>query len=150
VNGDNSLPPPHSPPKSSPAQRPASSAGTSQHLEPEPAAPRRASSGDASQLQLGNPLDNEAQITPHHNEAAEASDCGSFAETLQTISTPGRSPATPSFNPSTPKAMVLMTNGIEVEPLLSGSLDGPEKTPTTRYAETDALGLVDVTASSVT
>ncbi|KAK2936176.1 Carbon-nitrogen hydrolase [Fusarium oxysporum f. sp. vasinfectum] len=149
VNGDNTLPPPHSPPKSSPAQRPASSAGAPQHLEPEPAAPRRASSGDASQLQLENPLDSVAQTTPPQNEAAEASDCGSFAETLQTISTPGRSPATPSFNPSTPKAMVLMTNGLEVEPLLSDSLDGPEKTPTARCAETDALGLMDVTANSV-
>lgn len=149
VNGGNPLPPPHSPPKSSPAQRPASSAGTPQYLEPEPAAPRRASSGDASQLQLENPLDNMAQSASPQNEAAEASDCGSFAETLQTISTPGRSPATPSFNPSTPKAMVLMTNGLEVEPLLSNSLDGPEKTPTTRCAETDALGLVDVTANSV-
>ncbi|KAJ0151741.1 Uncharacterized protein HZ326_5771 [Fusarium oxysporum f. sp. albedinis] len=128
---------PQSPPKSSPVPRPASSAGPSRHLQPEPAEPRRASSGDTGQLVFEKPiLDlNNGTQSCSQNEAAEASDCSSFAETLQTISTPGRSPATPSFNPSTPKAMILNTNDLEIEPLFGGSLNGPEKTPTSRCAE---------------
>ncbi|KAF5706608.1 amino-terminal amidase [Fusarium globosum] len=58
------------------------------------------------------------------NEVGEASDSGSFAETLQTISTPGRSPATPSFfNPSTPKAMVFKSEDLEVDPSLINNLN---------------------------
>ncbi|KAF4992539.1 hypothetical protein FGRMN_7101 [Fusarium graminum] len=142
---ENDTPGPHSPPKPSPTQRPASSMGTLQYLAPEHTAPRRVSSGDASQLTLEKPLDDPTTTIqlPPQNEAAEVSDCGSFAETLQTISTPGRSPATPSFNPSTPKAMVLHTSDLEVEPLFCDSLAGSEKTPTSRCAETDALGLLD-------
>ncbi|RFN43592.1 hypothetical protein FIE12Z_12173 [Fusarium flagelliforme] len=140
-----------SPPKPSPAQRPASSAGMSHYLQPEEALPRRASSNDATQLVAEKPTDyaNDNAPSSSQNEAAEASDCGSFAETLQTISTPGRSPATPSFNPSTPKAMVLNTNDAEIEPLFGGNLDGSEKTPTSRCAETDVLGVYDVPASTV-
>ncbi|KAH6963611.1 hypothetical protein DER45DRAFT_116405 [Fusarium avenaceum] len=147
---ENHVPGSLSPPKPSPTQRPASSMGTLQYLEPEETAPRRASSGDASQLFHEQPLNNATSAIQlsSQNEAAEVSDCGSFAETLQTISTPGRSPATPSFNPSTPKAMVLNTSDLEVEPLFGGSLAGSEKTPTSRCAETDALGLLDATASS--
>ncbi|KAJ4010319.1 hypothetical protein NW752_004993 [Fusarium irregulare] len=58
------------------------------------------------------------------NELADASDSGSFAETPQTISTPGRSPATPSFfNPSTPKAMVFKTDDLDVDLFPTGHLD---------------------------
>jgi hypothetical protein len=140
-----------SPPKPSPAQRPASSAGMSHYLQPEEALPRRASSNDATQLVAEKPTDYANVNAPpsSQNEAAEASDCGSFAETVQTISTPGRSPATPFFNPSTPKAMVLNTNDAEIEPLFGGNLDGSEKTPTSRCAETDVLGVYDVPASTV-
>ncbi|KAM0375666.1 hypothetical protein ACHAO7_002229 [Fusarium culmorum] len=139
-----------SPPKPSPTQRPASSAGMPHHLQPEEVLHRRASSGDATRLVSGKPLDRPTDNAPSasQNEAAEASDCGSFAETLQTISTPGRSPATPSFNPSTPKAMVLNTNDLEVEPLFGGNLDGSEKTPTSRCAETDAMGIYDAPTST--
>ncbi|CEI39308.1 unnamed protein product [Fusarium venenatum] len=139
-----------SPPKSSPAQRPASSAGISHYLQPEGVLHRRASSGHMTQLIAEEPLDRLTDNAPSssQNEAAEASDCGSFAETLQTVSTPGRSPATPSFNPSTPKAMVLNTNDLEVEPLFGGNLDGSEKTPTSRCAETDAMSIYGVPTST--
>ncbi|KAL4726131.1 hypothetical protein ACLX1H_006808 [Fusarium chlamydosporum] len=142
---------PHSPPKSSPTHRPASSAGPSRHLEPEHTEHRRASSGDTSQLTFEKPveaLSNDAQ-SYSQNEAAEVSDCGSFADTLQTISTPGRSPATPSFNPSTPKAMVLNTNDLEVEPLFGGNLNGSEKTPTTCCTELPTQSAPGMPSNSV-
>ncbi|KAJ4167849.1 hypothetical protein NW754_011665 [Fusarium falciforme] len=145
-----SIPVSRSPPEPSPPQRPASSTGTSQYLEPGQLEPRRASSGDASQMafvESQKPTIKDTQVS--QNEAAEASDCGSVTETLQTISTPGRSPATPYFNPSTPKAMVLNTNDADVEPLFSGNLEGTAKTPTPRCAELDALTPVEVPASSV-
>ncbi|KAF9775852.1 hypothetical protein IL306_006012 [Fusarium sp. DS 682] len=132
---------PQSPPKSFPIPRPASSAGPSRQLQPEPAEPRRASSDDTGQLTFEKAvldLNNDTQPCSL-NEAADASDCGSFAETHQTISTPGRSPATPSFNPPTPKAMILNTNELEVEPLFGGSLNGPEKTPTSQNASSVSL-----------
>ncbi|GKU13881.1 unnamed protein product [Fusarium langsethiae] len=93
-------------------------------------------------------LNNDTQSFSQ-NEAAEVSDCGSFAETLQTISTPGRSPATPSLNPSTPKAMILNTNDLEVGPSFSGSLNGSEKTPTPRCAEVAAQSTSSMSPSSV-
>ncbi|KAH7477372.1 hypothetical protein FOMA001_g9799 [Fusarium oxysporum f. sp. matthiolae] len=142
---------PQSPPKSSPTQRPASSAGLSRHLQPGQAEPRRASSGDTGQLNLEKPvldLNNDTQSFSQ-NEAAEVSDCGSFAETLQTISTPGRSPATPSLSPSTPKAMILNTNDLEVGSLFSGSLNGSEKTPTPRCAEVAAQSTSSMSPSSM-
>ncbi|RSL91048.1 hypothetical protein CDV31_015547 [Fusarium ambrosium] len=60
------------------------------------------------------------------NETAEASDSGSLAGTLQTLSTPGRSPATPAsyFNPSTPKAMVLKSDDSDVDYFPNGHLNG--------------------------
>ncbi|KAI8714385.1 CN hydrolase domain-containing protein [Fusarium sp. LHS14.1] len=59
-------------------------------------------------------------------DIAEASDSGSLAGTLQTLSTPGRSPATPAsyFNPSTPKAMVLKTDDSDVDYFPNGHLNG--------------------------
>lgn len=59
-------------------------------------------------------------------DTAEASDSGSLAGTLQTLSTPGRSPATPAsyFNPSTPKAMVLKTDDSDVDYFPNGHLNG--------------------------
>ncbi|KAJ3508840.1 hypothetical protein NM208_g15758 [Fusarium decemcellulare] len=144
-NNEISIPVSRSPPKSSPAQRPASSGSLAQHLAPEQIEPRRASSGDASQIKVVEPLNvAKTDTPPSQNEAAEVSDCGSFTETLQTISTPGRSPATPCFNPSTPKAMVLNTNDLDVEPLFSGHLDGSEKTPTTQCAD---MGTIAPTSS---
>ncbi|KAM6512694.1 hypothetical protein FSOLCH5_010400 [Fusarium solani] len=63
---------------------------------------------------------------PTKNESAEASDSGSLAGTLHTLSTPGRSPATPAsyFNPSTPKAMVLKTDDLDVDYFPNGHLNG--------------------------
>ncbi|KAL6924578.1 hypothetical protein FSST1_001852 [Fusarium sambucinum] len=142
---------PQSPPKFSPTHRPASSASLPRYLEPEQIEIRRASSGDASQLAIKKPvLDlSDDKQSSSQNEAAEASDCGSFAETLQTVSTPGRSPTTPSFNPSTPKAMILNTNDLEVEPLFGGNLDGSEKTPTTRCTELAAQNTPSTSSNSV-
>ncbi|KAJ4141345.1 hypothetical protein NW768_000556 [Fusarium equiseti] len=142
---------PQSPPKFSPTHRPASSAGLTRYLESEQTEIRRASSGDTSQLTFEKPelgLSSETQSSSQ-NEAAEASDCGSFAETLQTVSTPGRSPATPSFTPSTPKAMIFNTNDLVVEPLFEGNLNGSEKTPVTRCAELTAQNTSTTSANSV-
>ncbi|SPJ83630.1 related to amino-terminal amidase [Fusarium torulosum] len=144
-------PVPQSPPQPSPIPRPASSTGLAQHLQPEQLEPRRASSGDTIQLTIDQSIPDLSNVTQSssQNEAAEASDCGSFAETLQTISTPGRSPATPSFNPSTPKAIILNTNDLEVEPLFNGSLDDPGKTPTSRCAEVAPQSTSSVSPKSV-
>lgn len=72
---------------------------------------------------------------PSSNEGAETSDSGSFADTLPTISTPGRSPATPSFfNPSTPKAMVFKSDDSDIDMFPSGHLNGVN-----RCIETDTV-----------
>lgn len=84
------------------------------------------------------------------SEVAEASDC-SLSETLRTVSSPGRSPATPSFfNPATPRAMVLPSEDDDVEPLPNGLLDNvTEKTPTTCSAESDSIHTLDLPVGSV-
>ncbi|KAM0435244.1 hypothetical protein ACHAPT_003334 [Fusarium lateritium] len=72
------------------------------------------------------PVAEKALQVSTKSDAAEASDSGSLAGTLQTLSTPGRSPATPSsyFNPSTPKAMVLKTDDSDVDYFPNGHLNG--------------------------
>ncbi|KAF4980452.1 hypothetical protein FZEAL_3538 [Fusarium zealandicum] len=72
------------------------------------------------------------------NEVAETSDSGSVAETLQTISTPGWSPATPMyFNPSTPKAMTSKADDSDVDLFPMGHLDGVDTSAP--HPETDTV-----------
>ncbi|KAJ4308382.1 hypothetical protein N0V84_012132 [Fusarium piperis] len=131
--------------QSSPTQRPASSGGPSRNLEPEQTEPRRTCSGDAGQLTLGDaPQLADKDTQPSSQNEAEASDCGSFTETLQTVSTSSRSPATPPlFDSSTPRAMLLDTDDA------GGRLDGSGKTPTVRCASVDVKDGFDVGTSSV-
>lgn len=74
----------------------------------------------------GTPAVEKAPQVPAKNDPAEASDSGSLAGTLHTLSTPGRSPATPPsyFNPSTPKAMVRKTDDSDVDYFPNGHLNG--------------------------
>ncbi|KAJ4321664.1 hypothetical protein N0V84_005218 [Fusarium piperis] len=75
---------------------------------------------------VGKPTTEQALQVSTKSDTAEASDSGSLAGTLQTLSTPGRSPATPAsyFNPSTPKAMVLRTDDTDVDYFPNGHLNG--------------------------
>ncbi|KAH8736354.1 hypothetical protein BGZ61DRAFT_441879 [Ilyonectria robusta] len=96
--------------------------------------------------------DSHASLQPDlllSNEGAETSGYSSSG-TLQTISSPGRSPATPfCFEPATPKAMVLETDDTDIEPLPNGQLDSYEKTPVTRCAESEPLYTFDLPVGSV-
>ncbi|KAM0554141.1 hypothetical protein ACHAPJ_006940 [Fusarium lateritium] len=130
---------PQSLPESSSAQMPVSSVSPSRQLHPEQAEPRRESSDDTDQLNLEKSvlgLNNRVQSS--QNEVDESSNQGSFAKTIQPTSTPGSFPATPSPNPSTPKAMVLYANDSKVEPLFSGDLSASERTPISQCAEVAA------------
>lgn len=77
------------------------------------------------------------------HEGAEASDSCSLAETLQTVSTPGRSPTAPSFfNPSTPKAMVLKTDDSDIDFFPTGYLNSAEVAATDRHVEAGTVQVV--------
>lgn len=83
------------------------------------------------------------------NLKAEMSDYHSPPESIQTMSTLGGSPATPfNFNPATPRAMVLMTDDSDVEPLPNGNLDS-EMTPATRCADSDPVHTFNLPVGSV-
>lgn len=71
------------------------------------------------------PAEKTLQVSTKTDTPA-TSDAGSLAGTLQTLSTPGRSPATPAgyFNPSTPKAMVRKTDDLDVDYFPNGHLNG--------------------------
>lgn len=144
----------HSPPTPSPTQRPASSVGVSQTLEPEPGPtePRRVSSCEASQPPLETPqkpANKDSQSLPQ-NYTSEASDCGSFTETLATVSTPGPSPATPYFfYPPTPRAMALSRDDTDIEPLSNSHLDGSDDAPTAQHTKADVLSTFVVATGAV-
>ncbi|KAJ3458487.1 hypothetical protein MRS44_012596 [Fusarium solani] len=74
----------------------------------------------------GKPAAEKTLQVSTKTDTPAASDAGSLAGTLQTLSTPGRSPATPAayFNPSTPKAMVLKTDDSDVDYFPNGHLNG--------------------------
>lgn len=82
------------------------------------------------------------------NEGGDISDYSSSAETMQTVSTPGRSPATPAFfNPTTPRAMVFSPEDT-MDSFSNGDLSGSD-VPSARCAETDKVSKVELPRGEV-